>query len=447
MISYLIKVILCSGFLLAGYHLFLEKEKMHRFSRFYLLFSILFPFIAPLLKITRQATVLPEPGHMPLSFLPGNDTPGVASSSAIINWPLTGMLIAYGVIVLLLLTRFTLNLLSIRRCVRKYSPVAYRGARLITITGESVPHAFLHYIFAPAGTAETLLTHELAHVRQHHSLDILFVELVKTVCWFNPFLILYKRAIRLNHEFLADDSVLKGKSDVRSYQYLLLHNICSSGSISLASHLNFAITKKRLIMMTKTTSPLKALSRQLILIPFLASAAFLFATSVEAQQQPPARKAQLFPAGKGASLTELKEYQDVLQSKGTKIRSRNGFTAYELKDKAATQRIREIHQKMTFEQRKNAPQVLAGVLVDVKKPAKITPTATQLTQWKDAAQYGIWIDGKRVSNETLNNYQPSDFAHYSVSKLAKNAANYGKHYVQVDLSTPNYFEKVWKDRE
>ena len=175
MISYLIKVILCSGFLLAGYHLFLEKEKMHRFSRFYLLFSILFPFIAPLLKITRQATVLPEPGHMPLSFLPGNDTPGVASSSAIINWPLTGMLIAYGVIVLLLLTRFTLNLLSIRRCVRKYSPVAYRGARLITITGESVPHAFLHYIFAPAGTAETLLTHELAHVQHRDTLTMTIV--------------------------------------------------------------------------------------------------------------------------------------------------------------------------------------------------------------------------------------------------------------------------------
>jgi hypothetical protein len=70
-------------------------------------------------------------------------------------------------------------------------------------------------------------------------------------------------------------------------------------------------------------------------------------------------------------------------------------------------------------------------------PAKRSPTQAQLTSWQDSKMYGVWLDGKRISNNELSKYQPSDFGLYYVSKLSKNAV------VQIDLFTHKYYEKVY----
>ena len=102
-----------------------------------------------------------------------------------------------------------------------------------------------------------MLTHELAHANQWHSLDIIFIEALQIIFWFNPFLIPYKKAIQLNHEFLADEQVLKSHIRVRDYQELLLDK-ATLNKVYLTSNLNFSVTKKRLIMMTKNTSKKRA---------------------------------------------------------------------------------------------------------------------------------------------------------------------------------------------
>ena len=80
---------------------------------------------------------------------------------------------------------------------------------------------------------------------------------------------------------------------------------------------------------------------------------------------------------------------------------------------------------------------------DIPPPAKQSPTSAQLKSWQDSKMYGVWLDGKRISNNEMTKYKPSDFGYYFVSKLSKNAVNYGKHYVQVDLFTHSYYEKVY----
>ncbi|HET6995629.1 MAG TPA: N-acetylmuramoyl-L-alanine amidase, partial [Chitinophagaceae bacterium] len=85
-----------------------------------------------------------------------------------------------------------------------------------------------------------------------------------------------------------------------------------------------------------------------------------------------------------------------------------------------------------------APEVIYQV---VKAPAKKSPTAEQLKTWMDAKTYGVWVDEKRIGNAELGKYKPSEFGYYNVSKLEKNARNYGKHYYQVDLMTHKYYEK------
>lgn len=78
---------------------------------------------------------------------------------------------------------------------------------------------------------------------------------------------------------------------------------------------------------------------------------------------------------------------------------------------------------------------------DMPAPAKQSPTTSELNSWCDEKMYGVWIDGTRVRNSELINHKPSEFSWYNVSKLAKNAVNYGKHYYQVSLYTKNYVDK------
>ena len=72
------------------------------------------------------------------------------------------------------------------------------------------------------------------------------------------------------------------------------------------------------------------------------------------------------------------------------------------------------------------------------------PTDKQLETWEDAKLYGVWIDGKKVTNSILSDYSNTDFSHWDVSKLSKNAVDYGKHYYQVDLMTKEYYQQYYK---
>ena len=78
-----------------------------------------------------------------------------------------------------------------------------------------------------------LIAHEKAHLDQKHTLDVLFVEILQIVFWFNPLLLFYKRAIKLNHEFLADQAVNAQFQSVKNYQNLLLAFAVDKSTIQL----------------------------------------------------------------------------------------------------------------------------------------------------------------------------------------------------------------------
>src|SRR5690606_20368631 len=93
---------------------------------------------------------------------------------------------------------------------------------------------------------------------QKHSLDVLLVEFLRIVFWFNPLLLLYKKAIQLNHEFLADEAVYSKFQDKAVYQWLIFSKISGNeAGLSISSPFNLSSTKSRLIMMGKSSSSLK----------------------------------------------------------------------------------------------------------------------------------------------------------------------------------------------
>ena len=286
MTDFLIKSTITLFVLLAVYYLFLEKEKIHVFNRFYLLFSLLFSMVIPFITIeVIQEIAQPK-------VYPGNIQ--ILQGSAVIleetNYLAIGLWSLYAVVTIVLAVRFFSNIIKISSKMKSNTPIDYKNAKLILVPEKTVPHTFLNTIFineAEYNNREIeaeLYTHELTHVNQKHTLDILFIEVLKTVFWFNPIFIFYKKAIQLNHEFLADEKVVTSYNNVPFYQSLLLSKANENQTFYLASNLNYLITKKRLLMMTKTTSKTEALLKKAMLIPVVTALLFLLCTKVVAQE-------------------------------------------------------------------------------------------------------------------------------------------------------------------
>ncbi len=286
MSGFLIKSTITLLVLLAVYYLFLEKEKIHVFNRFYLLFSLVFSMVLPFITI-EVIQEIEQP-----TVIPGNIQ--ILQGSAVIleetNYLAIGLWSLYAAVSLVLAVRFFSNIIKISSKMKSNTPIDYKNAKLILVSEKTVPHTFLNTIFINETEYNNreieaeLYTHELTHVTQKHTLDILFIELLKTVFWFNPILAFYKKAIQLNHEFLADEKVVNSYNNVPFYQSLLLSKANENQTFYLASNLNYLITKKRLLMMTKTTSKTEALLKKAMLMPIVATLLFLLCTKVVAQE-------------------------------------------------------------------------------------------------------------------------------------------------------------------
>lgn len=480
MINYLVNFTLCSALLLLTYQLLLKNKAMYNFNRAYLLLAILFSLVIPVIAVTRTIAPLPSITEAPVQQLIADHivlVPNKANTPVEMDNPVNYMLyscciIVYGIFTLLLLIRFIKNLYTIHASIKQNAITSYKTARLVLINENLTPHTFFNYIFLNgqayhSGQIEQeVLQHELAHARQLHSVDIILIELIQVFCWFNPVLIFYRKAIQLNHEFIADAAVLNSNSDLRSYQNLLISKINGIKSLSITSQFNYSITKKRLIMMTKTTPTATAWFSRLAVIPVLAAAFMLFCSKTDAQQTavtqaksnsdlldskikidttqagtPEKWEPMVYPSTKdGVSETLMKEYKAII----AKYIPDNSVHAKmmlkitpEDKDRMIT-----IFKQMSRKQQK---QQLWGFVYPGEPLSPSAPTQAQFDSWKNAKIYGVWINGKRIKNTDLDKYKPRDFSQFLGSRLTKRAViNDGFHY-QVDLMTVDYYNKYRRD--
>jgi beta-lactamase regulating signal transducer with metallopeptidase domain len=289
MITYLLK----SGILLfifyAIYKLLLENEKMFHFNRAYLLGSLVFSLITPLQIISFESSFSNKTGLVQLDELViQKSTENLVSVS--VNDFLTVLIaVSYGVMVLLLMFRFILNLYSFYKRTKRSEVRFIEDEKVVLIEEPILPHSFWKSIFINKEAFDNgkipseLIAHEKAHLEQKHTLDILFVEVLQIVFWFNPLFLFYKKAIKLNHEFLADEAVNKQFGKVKKYQKLLLDFAAIENTISLASTINYQITKKRLLMMTKKESSIKIVLKVFSVGVVYALLLFVFSTKTMAQ--------------------------------------------------------------------------------------------------------------------------------------------------------------------
>ena len=244
--------------------------------------------------------------------------------------------------------------------VRKNQVIQAGGSKLVLLDKPVSPHTFLHYIFlskdeySRQAIEPEIIDHESTHVKQKHSLDILLLELVQVFMWINPLILLYRKAIQLNHEYLADDAVIKQKEDISTYQYLLLNKTAHTSTALLPSHFNFLIIKKRLTMMTKTTTRKKALLIQWAVAPLVTGIALSFCLKTVAQdsafKSAPHLQIKEFSV-EGASPELMREYDEII-TRNERINNK-GKRSYGFKSEDRN-RLEQIFKLMSREQQENS---------------------------------------------------------------------------------------------
>lgn len=432
---------------LAVYHVFLSKEKMHRFKRFYLLGALVLSLCVPFITIPVYVEVVQQlPVETQMVINMPNGTPGaeafvtaVPQEPAVDYWPYL-FISVYLLVTLILGARFISNMARLYSLKKHNSVQPYKDATLVLLDVPVQPHSFLSTIYLNRLEYESgqitpeVFTHELTHVRQKHTLDILFVEVLKTLFWFNPLLYMYKHAIQLNHEFLADERTINQFCNIPTYQKMLLDKAMPYTPYALASSINFNVTKKRFIMMTKTTTKTKGLILKLAVLPIIGGTIYALSTKTVAQQVPAKGKTAV-EALASASLKDSADYKkkrDAYYS-GVKVL---------IDDQADNVYIDKPFEELTEKEKTrfyfNVPDgypmnYLSGA--DYKK-------------LQNKKGYYVEVDGNPIDNADLKKHTAEEFVYHTVIIKAKESLTKERPQIfEYYLYTLPYYNKHFKNRE
>lgn len=268
MFSIALKIVLVSALLLAVYYIFLEKEKVLKFNRFYLLFSLVFAYTIPFISLTIPNFEKSKP-NLVIENVVQQQTVLVSNvEQNNVDWMFLVPII-YVSVALFFLVKAIISVCKILNL--KGQNLMYQHQKIKILEKEIAPFSFLNKIYFGKNywldnrIDQRIFLHEKLHVQQKHSLDVLLIEILKIISWFNPVLYFYKKAMINNHEFLADENVVNSNYGIKSYQHLILDEIIYHQNYQLTHQFNFYNTKKRFIMMTKSKSKLANLKKVLIL--------------------------------------------------------------------------------------------------------------------------------------------------------------------------------------
>jgi hypothetical protein len=170
--------------------------------------------------------------------------------------------------------RFLLSLARIHILYYKFPKYNFNGFKAVVLDNDQSPFTFFNILFISridfeSGKADEMIVHEKAHKEEFHTLDVLLLEIITIFQWFNPFIWLFRRALKSEHEFIADSRVLNEGFDKVKYQNLLFEKSLGISSLSLTNSFNYSLLKKRLKMMTINKSSSYARIKFIFALPVL----------------------------------------------------------------------------------------------------------------------------------------------------------------------------------
>jgi len=294
---YLLAVIVISGIFYGYYYLALRNKKFHYYNRFYLLVATLLSFIIPLFNIpvyfsekkTQSSFVFKSLSVISGSGHEENVNVKIVSVSA--NWFTVQhiLYLVYLLFALLFLARIILSLIKIRHIIQQNSGEKIGEIHFINTEEPGTPFSFFNWLFwnrkieLRSEKGEQIFRHELFHITQKHSLDIIFMELINIVFWINPIFHIIKRELKAIHEFLADRHAVKENNKWQYAELLLMQALQTKHS--LVNPFFHNQIKRRIAMITQSQQPGPQYIRKLMLLPLGMIALFLFAFSYKNKKE------------------------------------------------------------------------------------------------------------------------------------------------------------------
>ena len=283
LLIYQIKVGLCLIAFYLLWKLLLSRETFHRFNRVALLTVMVLALVLPWIRLSLDAPVSVVSRMVVLDEVIVGTAGAAKPHEMASSWTVTGVMAAvYATGMALVLMWFLHSRWSLYRLMKKgrREPLA-GGITLHVLPGDMSPFSYFKHIVINEqdyrDNPREILIHEQAHIALHHSLDVMFWNLVMLFQWWNPAAWLLGRELRQVHEYEADEAVLNQGVDVKQYQLLLIRKSVGDKLFSMANNFNYQSLKKRIRMMTmKKSSQWKTL-RALAVVPVIALALLAFA--------------------------------------------------------------------------------------------------------------------------------------------------------------------------
>lgn len=289
---YLLKMLLCSGLLYAYYRTALYNERFHQWNRFYLLGAMLLSVFVPLIEIPVDTD-----GHAADLILVMEALPFTAKPRPMPFFTTEKIVLTIGVLVsIMLLLNMLRNLyLSVYKPYKE-GEVSSREDIAVIITPEpTAPYSFFNWLFWRADLkpneehGRRVLEHELTHIREKHSADKLFTELILIVFWCNPIFWLIKKELYIIHEFLADRKAITDHNGA-AFAQMILQTMHVHHTPPLANPFFTSQIKRRLKMITTSNKPQFSYLRRIAALVAMTGVSFVLMLTLEkgmAQKAPP----------------------------------------------------------------------------------------------------------------------------------------------------------------
>ena len=277
---YLLKVSVCIIAFYGFYVLMLRKCTFFFLNRIYLISGLLLSFILPVLNVSilkNQSDMVLY--HIIYPILIEPDYEFIQPQNLLTHETTVNYLMILPVIYFTGISILFLKLLfSIKRIVRlRNNSTVYKIHNVKVVrTNSGLPFSFFNMVFLPENEkGQIVIRHEIAHIKQYHWADLILIEIAYILLWFNPFIFLYKKLLKLQHEYLADASAVK-ENRIEDYLNCMLKRIHILSYGEITSQFYCKTIKKRIAMITKNRTSNKYLGTYLLVLPLIFLLLFAF---------------------------------------------------------------------------------------------------------------------------------------------------------------------------
>ncbi len=287
-LPYLIESSLCMLAFYLLYVLLYKKDTFFQLNRFYLLGTLSLSLVIPFITLTEEViSQIPESLIDPITTV---SQTVILEQTNLSIWAIVAIIYLIGLIITL--SKFGFQMIRLTKIISKGEVKVIDRYHVISTEGNYPTSSFFKYILWDNKTenfddAEVsgIISHELVHIKQKHSIDNLFVELVKCFFWFNPIIYFYDNEIKIVHEFQADNKVVHQTKDLseKEYENLLGKQLLNNAGYQLSNNFNMSNLKKRLIMISKPKTQKIALIKNILIVPIMMLTVVMAQESARAQ--------------------------------------------------------------------------------------------------------------------------------------------------------------------